>query len=1203
MDAQPQLILLPSLDSVIDFSPMAVAPDTPLLDVIALMNQCQSQANSVLVVENSQVVGWLTDRDIVRLFSSNVDFKTASVSEVMATSVITLKQSELQDITSVLSILRQHQLPLLAVVNEQGQLVGCMTCESIYHALESINYTKGLGEFEETLDKYKQTEERLRLLESVVVNANDAILITEADALDEPLGPRVVYVNEALTRMSGWSATDVLGKTPRVLQGEKTSRIQLDRIRSALQSGLPIRTELINHHKNGSTYWVEVNIVPLVDPHGKITHFISIQRDISERKSVEEALKSSEGRFRAIFNGTFQFTGLLTPEGTILEANQTALDFAGLQQKHVVGRALWETRPWMISKETQNKLKEAVAIAATGEFVRFEVDVLSASNTVAHIDFSLKPIKDETGIVLQLITEGRDITELKLAQAALKQANEDLEIRVARRTKALKEINRQLVYEIADRQLVEEHLRQSQEMLQLIMDNIPQCIFWKDTSSVYLGCNRNLAKIIGLDSPEDIVGKTDYDLVSNKEEADFYHASDAKVMQTDTPEYHIIKPHLPKNGKQVWLETNKVPLHDAEGFVMGVLGTFEDITERKLAEVALRETQERLQAILDNSPTVIYVTDTQNRYMLINRQFEKLFNVTQEQTAGKSIYDIWSREIADGFAKNNTQVLETGIPVQAEEVAPYSDELRAYFSVKFPLKDANGIPYAVCGISTDITERKTTEESVRLRDRAMAASNNGIAIADATMPDLPIIYANPAFERITGYSAAEIIGKNCRILQGTDTHQLGVKKLRTAIEQGKSCSVIVRNYRKDCSLFWNQISISPVYDSNGKFTHYIGILTDITKSKQAETELLVSQERLQYLLFSSPGIIYTCKASEDYNATFISENVVAMMGYEAREFLKDSNFWLSHIHPEDIGQIFVERLNLFQQGEHSHEYRFLHKDGTYRWVYDQAKLVRDDAGKEVEIVGYLADITKRKQLEQELRSALEKEKELNELKSRFISMTSHEFRTPLSTILSSSELLEHYRHKWTPEKQITHLHRIQTAVKHMTEMLNDVLVIAKGEAGRLYFRPDAFDLVEYCRYLVEESQLNVNNQHAIAYVRQYKSMPCCMDEKLLEHILSNLLSNAIKYSPTGSTVKLTLTCQQGRAIFEIQDQGIGIPPEDLPRLFESFYRATNVGNIQGTGLGLAIVKKCVDIHNGEITVTSKVGVGTTFTVTLPLVSS
>jgi signal transduction histidine kinase len=263
-------------------------------------------------------------------------------------------------------------------------------------------------------------------------------------------------------------------------------------------------------------------------------------------------------------------------------------------------------------------------------------------------------------------------------------------------------------------------------------------------------------------------------------------------------------------------------------------------------------------------------------------------------------------------------------------------------------------------------------------------------------------------------------------------------------------------------------------------------------------------------------------------------------------------------------------------------------------------MVRDEAGNPIEFVGYLSDITDRKQLEQELRVTLDKEKELNELKSRFISMTSHEFRTPLSTILSSSELLEHYRHRWTEEKQLTHLHRIQIAVKRMTEMLSDVLFIGKAEAGKLEYTPTNFDLIEYCRQMVAEIEMNVSNQHQISFTSNFSSIPCFMDEKLLGHILSNLLSNAVKYSPSDSLINLTLTCVDERAIFEIQDQGIGIPQEDLPRLFESFHRAGNVGNIIGTGLGLAIVKKCLEVHQGTIEVKSTLGKSTVFTVTIPL---
>lgn len=178
--------------------------------------------------------------------------------------------------------------------------------------------------------------------------------------------------------------------------------------------------------------------------------------------------------------------------------------------------------------------------------------------------------------------------------------------------------------------------------------------------------------------------------------------------------------------------------------------------------------------------------------------------------------------------------------------------------------------------------------------------------------------------------------------------------------------------------------------------------------------------------------------------------------------------------------------------------------------------------------------------------------------------------------------------------------RIKIGVKKMTELLDDVLVIGKAEGGKLEAKPAPFDLEKFSRDLVEEMKLSTGTQHAIAFVSKGQSANACLDKKLLGHILTNLLSNAIKYSPQGSTVNFKLTYRDEEVIFQIQDQGIGIPSGDMGQLFESFHRASNVKNIPGTGLGLAIVKRCVDLQAGKITVASEVGTGTTFTVTLPM---
>ncbi|MEM8778513.1 MAG: ATP-binding protein [Cyanobacteria bacterium P01_G01_bin.49] len=253
---------------------------------------------------------------------------------------------------------------------------------------------------------------------------------------------------------------------------------------------------------------------------------------------------------------------------------------------------------------------------------------------------------------------------------------------------------------------------------------------------------------------------------------------------------------------------------------------------------------------------------------------------------------------------------------------------------------------------------------------------------------------------------------------------------------------------------------------------------------------------------------------------------------------------------------------------------------------------------ENEVIIIVRDITKRKQVEQDMLNALEKERELNDLKSRFVTMTSHEFRTPLATILSSAELLQHYSHKWSEEKNLSHLQRIQSGVKRMTELLNDVLILGKAEAGKLEFNPTKINLAQVCGELVEEMQLTTST-HTIAFHPANSCATASIDLKLLRHILINLLSNAIKYSPQSDRVEFEVLCDCSSAIFRIRDQGIGISALEKGQLYNSFYRGGNVASIPGTGLGMTIVKKSVELHGGTIEVESEVNVGSTFTVTLP----
>lgn len=245
------------------------------------------------------------------------------------------------------------------------------------------------------------------------------------------------------------------------------------------------------------------------------------------------------------------------------------------------------------------------------------------------------------------------------------------------------------------------------------------------------------------------------------------------------------------------------------------------------------------------------------------------------------------------------------------------------------------------------------------------------------------------------------------------------------------------------------------------------------------------------------------------------------------------------------------------------------------------------------------EIKEREKAEQEVRKLLARERELNDLKSRFVSIASHEFRTPLSTVLSSVSLIDQYKQRGEYDKQEKHIHRIKSSVKHLTAILNDFLSLGKLEEGKLEVVIESFDVDLFIQEVIEELKPTLkSNQRIVLTMPSTRSIQT--DARILRNIFFNLLSNASKYSDEGKEINLSISYTQEALTCSIIDQGIGIPQEDIVHLFERFFRAGNAGNIQGTGLGLHIVKRYVELLKGKLTFDSKEKIGSTFTFTIPV---
>jgi PAS domain S-box-containing protein len=519
---------------------------------------------------------------------------------------------------------------------------------------------------------------------------------------------------------------------------------------------------------------------------------------------------------------------------------------------------------------------------------------------------------------------------------------------------------------------------------------------------------------------------------------------------------------------------------------------------------------------------------------------------------------------------------------------------------------ADGVLKALGSVADSIAlgiERKRAQTALAESEArfSVAFQASPILIGIARLSDGRFVLANDAFVNWTGYTRDEILGRNSAELgvwEREEDREAYFGDLRgTGSIRARECS-----FRNRSGRLYTMLLSSEVIQLN-RVPHLLSLALDITERKQTEAELRDSEARVREsearfsAAFEASPIFISMMRMSDEKYVLANEALVNWLGCTREEVLGRSSAELGIWEDlADRGQSW-EILRGFGSIR-QRECRWRNRRGQVFTILLSAETIR--VNNEPHVLSMALDITQRKQAEVEMLKALSREKELSQLKSNFVSMVSHEFRTPLAIIQSSAELLREFFPKMLPAERDEQLESITGNTRRMAGMMEEILVLSRLDAGKLDFQPSVLDLESFCRRVVDEV-LSANSRRCPMELSVASVLPQARaDERLLAHILTNLLSNAVKYSEPGASVRFAVERDTAEALFIIRDEGIGISEDDLEMLFTAFHRGANVGSRAGTGLGLLLVKRCVELHHGKLRIESKVGQGTTVTVRLPI---
>lgn len=517
--------------------------------------------------------------------------------------------------------------------------------------------------------------------------------------------------------------------------------------------------------------------------------------------------------------------------------------------------------------------------------------------------------------------------------------------------------------------------------------------------------------------------------------------------------------------------------------------------------------------------------------------------------------------------------------------------------------DADGQPKRMAGSDSDITGRKIHEQILAENEKQYRnLVNNLREVVFEADAEGRFTFLNQSWELLTGFSVVESIGQaGLNFLDPLELEH--VPQIRADIDRNPNeYHTYEMQYRhKRGHTIWTEVTLKRVIGPHGDTLGSTGTIIDLTAKRKAERELQLSEA--QYRLISENITDIVTQHDVQGNVTFASPSMREVLGYNPTEIIGLSP--LEYIHPDDRQHVLDNAFQKLLQGEKriSISYRIKHQKGHYIWVESLTRFIPDAKGVVKAIQASTRDITERKKAEEEVARAFEKEKELTELRSQFVMMASHEFRTPLATIRSSLDILRMYlaqTEEGLRSKADKHFVKMQKEIERVGDLMNEILLMGKLEAGKTTLQKHPVRLEQLIAELIDMHFAHQDDGRVPALQVYGSPATVYIDEQLISHCILNLLGNALKFSTNAPTPIVHLHFKRKTIRIEVQDFGIGFKQGDKKKLFEPFYRGTNVGKIPGSGLGLVVVREFIAMHGGKISCSSSPAKGTFFNIELSL---